>query len=75
MVDFDPCCLIRFVIIMTDNQLSQNVLSFSCNTFGQLCLGGPGYKVVALLSLALISNASTSMGIRNLNFCACEDSL
>ena len=28
---------------MIDNQLSRNVLLFSCHTIGQLCLGDPGY--------------------------------
>ena len=41
MVDFDPCCRFRFVVIMIDNSLSWNVLLFSGHPIGQLCLGGP----------------------------------
>ena len=44
LVDFDPCCLFRLVEIIIDNWLSRNVLLFSCNPIGQLCLGGPGYS-------------------------------
>ena len=29
---------------LAHNQLSWNVLLFSCNPIGQLCLGGPGYS-------------------------------
>ena len=38
------CCLCHFALIMTDNQLSRNLLLFYCNPIGQLCLGGPGYS-------------------------------
>ena len=45
LVDFDPCFLFHFVVIVIDNQLVKNVLLFSCNPIGQLCLlGGPGYS-------------------------------
>ena len=29
---------------MTENELSRNVLFFSCNPIGQLCLDGLGYS-------------------------------
>ena len=29
---------------LADNQLSWNILLFSCNLIGQLCLSGPGYS-------------------------------
>ena len=44
MLDFDPCCLFGFLVIMIEIYLSSNVLLFSCNPIGQLCLGGPGYS-------------------------------
>ena len=39
---------------MIDNELSQNVLLFSCNPIGQLCLGGPGYSSRAVIYLLFI---------------------
>ena len=44
MVDFDPCRLFDFVVIISDKQPSRNVLLFSCNPIRQLCLGVPGYS-------------------------------
>ena len=45
LVDFDACFLFHFVVIVIDHQLFRNVLLFSCNPIGQLCLlGGPGYS-------------------------------
>ena len=44
MVDFDPCCLFCFVVIMIDNQLPLNVFLFLCNPIGPLCQGGLGYS-------------------------------
>ena len=35
---FFTCCY------LAHNKFSLNVLLFSCNTFGQLCLGGPSYS-------------------------------
>ena len=43
MVAFDPWCCFPSVVIMIDNQLSRNVLLFSCHPVDQLCLGDPGY--------------------------------
>ena len=36
------------MVILTDNQLSLNVLLFSFNPIGQICLGGPPVTAVAL---------------------------
>ena len=36
--------VIYFNKFLIDNQLSRNVLLFSCNTIGQLCLGDPSYS-------------------------------
>ena len=30
---------------LAHNQLSRNLLLFSCNQSGELCLGGPGYSI------------------------------
>ena len=36
--------LLGFFIQAANNQLSSNVLLFSCNRIGQLCQTGPGYS-------------------------------
>ena len=33
-----------YELLIGDNQLSWNILLFSCNLIGQLCLSGPGYS-------------------------------
>ena len=42
LIDFDPCCWFRSMVIMMDNLLSQNVLWFPV-----ILLVNPGYIVVA----------------------------
>ena len=56
MVDFDPCCLFSSVVIISDDQLSRNVLLFSCNPIGQLCLGVPCYSRHTEGSLYLVNS-------------------
>ena len=56
MVDFDPCCLFDLVVIISDNQLSWNVLLFSCKPIGQFCLGVPAYIIRTEGSLYLVNS-------------------
>ena len=51
LVDFNPCCLFHFLVIMIDNQLPRKVLLFSCNPIGRLYLGGPGYRSRTVIPL------------------------
>ena len=51
LVDFDPCCLFHFLVIMIVNWLSLNVLLFSYNLIGQLYLGGPSYRSHTVIPL------------------------
>ena len=55
MVDFGLFCLFCFMVIIIDNKLSPNILLFSCNLIGQLCLGGPGYSNRTVTGSCLVS--------------------
>ena len=41
---------------MADNQLSWNVLLFSCNLNGQLCLSGPSYSSHTVINFKKLEN-------------------
>ena len=54
------------MVFIIDNQLSRNVLLFSCYPTGQLCLGGPGYIVVSTVRLGFPvkgSNIKITLGV------------
>ena len=70
---FKFCALTNLLFFMScwlaHNQLSWNVLLFSCNLVGQLCLSGPGYivtqqrdRTVLTLSKPVISASTSYVG-------------
>ena len=56
LINFDPYCLFRFVVVMIDYLLSRNVLLFSCNPIGQLCLGGRGYSSRTVMPYVILND-------------------
>ena len=61
LINFDPYCLFRFVVVMINYLFSRNVLLFSCNPIGQLCLGGRGYSSRTVMPYVILNDTFCMM--------------